>query len=169
MTPTDAETLCDLAMPLLERGIALHTKAQVAELLPFLITCSTAAAREQLSKHIRNIIVYDFPLSSRDVEPGMGTYVDYVTMVDLLFQAVEDSGNLEYLHMVLPMLREKTHIRKARMDESLIAFVQNSREEVSELVARSSAYHNNIAIDSKNIDYASHICIYNVMYVWVCA
>ncbi|KAK0048622.1 DNA-dependent protein kinase catalytic subunit, partial [Biomphalaria pfeifferi] len=103
-------------------NMAIKNEALV--LLPFFVT-----AKSQHDKYLKEtldrFIVDNFPLSSTENEPGTSKYKDYITAIDRILVAMEMTGSLMLLNIVISVYcRETEHIHSEAIQLGINRFVQ---------------------------------------------
>ncbi|KAK7005038.1 DNA-dependent protein kinase catalytic subunit, partial [Biomphalaria glabrata] len=103
-------------------NMAIKNEALV--LLPFFVT-----AKSQQDKYLKEtldrFIVDNFPLTSTEFEPGTSKYKDYITAIDRILVAMEMTGSLMLLNIVISVYcRETEHIHSEAIQLGINRFVQ---------------------------------------------
>ncbi|XP_055874578.1 DNA-dependent protein kinase catalytic subunit-like [Biomphalaria glabrata] len=103
-------------------NMAIKNEALV--LLPFFVT-----AKSQQDKYLKEtldrFIVDNFPLTSTEFEPGTSKYKDYITAIDRILVAMEMTGSLMVLNIVISVYcRETEHIHSEAIQLGINRFVQ---------------------------------------------
>ncbi|KAI8794714.1 DNA-dependent protein kinase catalytic subunit, partial [Biomphalaria glabrata] len=104
--------------------INMAIKNEALVLLPFFVT-----AKSQQDKYLKEtldrFIVDNFPLTSTELEPGTSKYKDYITAIDRILVAMEMTGSLMLLNIVISVYcRETEHIHSEAIQLGINRFVQ---------------------------------------------
>ncbi|PRP75851.1 DNA-dependent protein kinase subunit [Planoprotostelium fungivorum] len=110
---------------MMSRSIPLSLKMQVIELLPGI--CVNQKMREGAKEMLLDMVVYDFPVSSKELPVGSAAYTDYISAIDKILSSLEisisDRQGLEvtsmFLEALFPALSEMNHSHFGSMSVSI--------------------------------------------------
>jgi hypothetical protein len=90
------------------------------------------------------VAIYDFPTSSKgtwsqskgmcvtsvpdpglrlDVPKGSIIYTEYITALNKLLRVLVQTGSVDLLHVLFPVLREQNHVHEAAISQAVQAFI----------------------------------------------
>ncbi|XP_064600499.1 DNA-dependent protein kinase catalytic subunit-like [Liolophura sinensis] len=109
---------------LTDSKLELSFKNQALDLLPFF--CDLPAAETDTLKDCLNRLVADhFPLKSAEFTKGTAKYADYAAALDKILAALEMTGSLMLLELVISILcRESNHVYEEEILSALSGFIK---------------------------------------------
>jgi DNA-dependent protein kinase catalytic subunit len=132
----DSETALDTEEPLFNffksaftsffsRSTPLSIKVSALDLLPRMLSLPQPHLDSVVKSKLNELVVYDFPVKSCDLPKSSSIYTEYIAALDKLLRALENSGSIILLEVLLPMLREKNHTHGEAIDKALQHFIAN--------------------------------------------
>jgi len=121
-----SEFIRSLFISFMGKTVPLSFKAEVLDILPEVITLGE---NTQVKEKLMDMVIYDFPSSSKDLPEKSVTYNLFISALDKLLNALEKSGNLVILESLFPTLREKQHNHWDKIQEKLKSFVNKASDE----------------------------------------
>jgi DNA-dependent protein kinase catalytic subunit len=112
---TGRDFIMDALRCFLGRGVSLAFKGRALALLPMLGPDAIAGVRI----YIHDMVTYDFPVSSADLQLGSSALNEYLTVLDELLRALGTTGSVIMLEELFPVLRERAHVHIQAINESL--------------------------------------------------
>ncbi|KAF2075899.1 hypothetical protein CYY_002790 [Polysphondylium violaceum] len=93
----------------LTRSNPLSFKNKVLELLPYLLSCHKHLDYSIIKEKLNEIVVYDFPLNSKDLTQRSPIYNEYVTTIERFLETLEITKNPFMIDVLLHVLKETDH------------------------------------------------------------
>lgn len=75
------------------------------------------------------MIVYDFPMSSKDIVKGSKLYNDYIAALDALLLALELTGSVTILESLFPVLNEPKHAHLEAIEAAFTRYITRVSDE----------------------------------------
>jgi len=99
----------NLVTTYLTRSNPLAFKNKVLELLPYLLSCHKHLDYSIIKEKLNEIVVYDFPLTSKDLTQRSPVYNEYVTTIERFLETLEITKNTFMIDVLLHILKEADH------------------------------------------------------------
>lgn len=116
--------LCGTVVSFLERTLPLSFKNQVFDLLPYLFNKHLPEDQRRLIKDkLVEVAIYDFPTNSKDVPKGSIIFTEYINALNKLLRVLVQTGSVELLHVLFPILREQNHVHEGAIAQAIQAFI----------------------------------------------
>eukprot|EP00731_Ephydatia_muelleri_P036866 Em0341g3a len=119
-SPAEQEAVVNMYVALLEDKAPLSFKSKVMELLQYFAALPEAHLLK-LKGGLTKMVAYQFPLKSSELVPGTPHYIDYISVLDKLLNAMVASGCPVLLDVLMSVLcREQRHAHEDYIQNSLI-------------------------------------------------
>ncbi|EGG13650.1 DNA-dependent protein kinase subunit [Cavenderia fasciculata] len=118
----------------LNRSNTLAFKNKALTLLPYLLSYPKHHNYNSLKEKLNEIVVYNFPLVSKDLTVGSPIYNDYITTIDRFLDTLESKGSTFMIDTLLPILKERDHSYIVNINASIDRFIKGSSDEQSKEV-----------------------------------
>ncbi|KNC55970.1 DNA-dependent protein kinase catalytic subunit [Thecamonas trahens ATCC 50062] len=117
---TAMSSLLDLSLPLAFR---IRVLALLPQLLSHLADADESV-RLPLVVKLNDLVINDFPASSRELDRFSPAYTQYIAALDALLGTLRTSGSLEILEILLPVFQESNHAHGFAVASTAAAMVK---------------------------------------------
>ncbi|EFA79656.1 DNA-dependent protein kinase subunit [Heterostelium album PN500] len=133
-TPTFFETkegydfVYQLLINYLNRSNSLAFKNKALVLLPDLLLFPKHHNYNLIQEKLNEIVVYDFPLSSKDLTKGSPIYNEYITTIERFLNTLEITCNPMIIDTLLQVLKEQDHSHITHINQSIERFIVRTND-----------------------------------------
>ncbi|KYQ91591.1 DNA-dependent protein kinase subunit [Tieghemostelium lacteum] len=128
-SPIGNQFVFDLLKSYLNRNNSLGFKNKVLVLLPFVLGHLSSQQSQEIKEKLNEIVVYDFPMSSKDLTIRSPVYNEYISTVERFLETLEITKNPMMIDILLHILKEPDHHHIGYINLSLERLIKSSNDD----------------------------------------